>query len=68
MGAGLSVLKIFQIIHRSLHKPILRHIQVGINFHGCPDTGVSDGLGEGGKIEVGIVFVLDVIMGHIGMA
>ena len=39
-----------------------------IDFHGSSDTGVTDGFGEGSKIEVGIVFVLDVVVGHIGMA
>ena len=38
-----------------------------INFHGCPNAGVTNGFGEGGQIEVGIVLVLDVIVGHIGM-
>ena len=29
---------------------------------------MSNGFGEGSQVEVGIVFVLDVIMGHVGMA
>ena len=41
---------------------------MGIDFHGCPDAGVADGFGEGGQIEVWIIFMLDVIMGHVGMA
>ena len=61
-------LKILQILHRSLHKAILGHIQVGIDFHGCTNTGVANGFGEGGQIEIRIVFVLDVIVGHVGMA
>ena len=28
---------------------------------------MTDGFGEGGQIEIRIVFVPDVIMGHIGM-
>jgi hypothetical protein len=60
-------LKVLKILHRSLYKTILGHIQVGINFHGGPDTGVTDGFGEGSKIEVGIIFMLNVVMGHIGV-
>ena len=59
--------KIFQIVHRPLYKTILCHIQVGINFHRRPDTGVTDGFGEGRQIKIGIVLMLDVIMGHISM-
>lgn len=40
---------------------------MSINFHGRPNTGMADGFGEGGQIKVGIVLVLDVIMGHISM-
>ena len=65
---GFYLLKIFQIFQRSLYEPILGHIQMRIYLHGCPDTGVSYGFGEGGKIKVRIIFVLDVIVGHVGMA
>ena len=41
---------------------------MSIDFHGGSDAGMTDGFGEGSKIEVGIVFVLDVVVGHIGMA
>ena len=61
-------LKIFQVLHRALHKSILRHIQMGIDFHGCPDAGMANGFREGCQVEVWIVLVLDVIMGHVGMA
>ena len=39
-----------------------------INLHSGTDTGMTDGFGEGCQIEVRIIFVLDVIVGHIGMA
>ena len=29
---------------------------------------MTDGFGEGSQIKVGIIFVLDVVVGHIGMA
>ena len=61
-------LKIFQVLHRALHKSILRHIQMGIDFHGCPDAGMANGFREGCQVEVGIIFMLDVVMGHIGVA
>ena len=41
---------------------------MSINFHGCTNTGVANGFGEGGQIEIRIVFVLDEIVGHVGMA
>ena len=41
---------------------------MGIDLHGGSDTGVADGFGEGCQIEVGIVLMLDVVVGHIGMA
>ena len=60
-------LEILQTFKRPLYKPVLGHIQVRIDFHGSSDTGVTDGLGEGSKIEVGIVLMLDVVVGHVGM-
>ena len=63
--AGLEIL---QILHGPLDKAILCHIQVSIDFHGCPDTGMANGFGESGQVEVGIIFVFDVVVGHIGMA
>ena len=50
-----------------MNEAILSHIQMGIYLHGCPDAGVTDGFGEGGQIEVRIIFVLDVIVSYIGM-
>ena len=41
---------------------------MGVYFHSCSDAGMADGFGEGSQIKVGIVLVLDVIVGHIGMA
>ena len=38
-----------------------------INLHSGTDTGMTDGFGEGSQVEVGIIFVLDVIVGHISM-
>ena len=40
---------------------------MGVNFHSCPNAGVADGFGEGSQVEVGIILMLDVIMGYIGM-
>ena len=40
---------------------------MGIDFHGSSDTGMADGFGERGQIEVWVVLMLDVIMGHVGM-
>ena len=62
------MLEIFQIFKRPLYKPVLGHIQMGINFHGCPDAGMANGLGEGSQVEVGVILMLDVIVGHIGVA
>ena len=62
------VLEVFQILNRALYKAILSHVQMGVDFHGRPDAGVTDGFGEGCQIEVRIVLVLDVVMGHVGMA
>ena len=59
-------LEILQIIHGSLYKTVLRHIQVGIDLHGGSDAGVTDGFGEGGQIEIRIVFMTDVLVGLIG--
>ena len=60
-------LKILQIFHGPLYKTILGHIQMCINLHSGTDTGMTDGFGEGSQVEVGIIFVLDVIVGHISM-
>ena len=38
-----------------------------IDLHGCPNAGMANGFGEGCQIEVGIVLVLDIVVGHIGM-
>ena len=51
-----------------MYKPILCHIKVGINLHGGPDAGMTDRLGDCCQIKIRIIFVLDVILGHIGMA
>ena len=40
---------------------------MGVNFHGCSDARVANGFGEGSQVEVGIILMLDVIMGYIGM-
>ena len=40
---------------------------MGIDLHGGSDTGVADGFGEGGQIEVRVILMLDVIVGHISM-
>lgn len=40
---------------------------MGIDLHGGSDAGVTDGFGEGGQIEIRIVFMTDVIVGHIGV-
>ena len=63
----LLFLEILQIFHRSLYKSILGHIQMGIDFHGCADAGMADRFGESGQIEIRVVFMLDVIVGHIGV-
>ena len=60
-------LEILQIFHGALDESVLSHIQMGIDFHGSSDAGVTDGFGESGQIEVWIVLMLDVIVGHIGM-
>lgn len=62
------MLEIFQIFKRPLYKSVLGHIQMGIDFHSGSDTGMSDRFGEGSQVEVGIIFMLDVVMGHIGVA
>ena len=41
---------------------------MSIDLHGRPDTGVPNGFGEGGQIEVRVILMLDVIVGHVGMA
>ena len=41
---------------------------MGVDLHCCSDTGVSDGLGEGGKIEIRVVLVFDLVMCHIGVS
>ena len=38
-----------------------------VNLHGCADAGMADALGEGGEVKVGIIFVVQIIMRHIGM-
>lgn len=50
-----------------MNKTILGHIQVSIDLHGCPNAGMANGFGEGCQIEVGIIFMLDVVVGHIGV-
>ena len=53
--------------YRSLHETILRHIQMGIDFHCRSYTGMADRFGESGQIEIRVVFMLDVIVGHISV-
>ena len=60
----VSLLEILQIIYRPLNEAILSQ---GIYLHGCPDVRVVDRFRESGQIEVGIVLVLDVIMGHVSV-
>jgi len=60
----VSLLEILQIIYRPLNEAILGQ---GIYLHGCPNAGVADGFGEGSQIKIGIVLVLDVIMGHVSV-
>ena len=40
---------------------------MGIDLHGGSDTGVADGFGEGCQIEVGIVLMLDVVVGRVSV-
>ena len=41
---------------------------MGIDLHRCSDAGVSDGFGEGGQIEIRVVLVFDIVVGHIGVS
>ena len=41
--------------------------KMGIDLHGGSDTGVADGFGEGCQIEVGIVLMLDVVVGRVSV-
>ena len=41
---------------------------MGINFHGSADAGVPDGFRECCQVKIGIVLVLDIIVGHISMS
>ena len=50
-----------------MNEAILCHIQMGIDLHGSSDTGVADGFGEGCQIEVGIVLMLDVVVGRVSV-
>lgn len=60
--------EILPLLHRTLYKSILSHIQMGVNPHGGSDAGMTCGFGEGCQIEVRVIFVLDIIVDYIGMA
>ena len=46
----------------------MRHVQVRINFHGGSDAGMPNTFAKGGKIKIRIVFVMQIIVGHISVA
>ena len=41
---------------------------MGINLHSGADAGMTDGLAKSSKVKIGIVFVVQIIVGHIGMS
>ena len=59
--------KIFQIIHRTRNISILCHIQVRVNLHGSSDAGMPNIFAKCGKVKIRIVFMVQIIVGHISV-
>lgn len=43
------------------------HIQMGVYLHGGPNTGMADRLGKSGKVKVRVIFIVQIVVGHISM-